>query len=399
MNIKRARKNIRSIIVPIGFSAVGFLVAFVLKVFLKAELDRLMISVIAFVVTTAGVLFLFPRVLKIPFGRVSAKDFISRVGLYRPAGIHKYILIGVISAIITLSGMMLASYQTEKYIPASSTITLTQAVFSLTPGIWEEILFRGVLMIVLLRLTKSLKKAAIIQIILFGLAHIKGLDLISLVDTFSVSIIAVAFTYITYKTRSLIPAIAFHYLHDTFLFFVQLPEGQYQGFSDNAIFYSFLWLSVALTVLVIKRMSERFSIQGSYNIYSVETRKEDTDTDSSEICRNNRELKKNKKILLINAVGFSALLISSIGEAGTLVIVFNILFVLTNLLLYIRLKKFEQNIRFYIGSLTSLVAFVTAYDYYKQGSENIYLCWILIGVVSAVVAFFKRWKRKAAELR
>lgn len=390
MNIKRIRKNIRSIIVPIGFSAVGFLVAYILKVFLKIELSRLMISVIAFVVTTAGVLFLFPRVFKIPFGRVTVKDFISRVGLYKPAGMHKYILIGAISAIITLSGMMFASYQTGKYVPVLSTITLTQAVFSLTPGIWEEVLFRGVLMIVLLRLTKSLKKAAAIQIILFGLAHIKGFDLISLVDTFSVSIIAVAFTYITCKTRSLIPAIVFHYLHDTFLFFVQLPEGQYQGLSDNAVFYSFLWLSVALAVLVTKRMSERFSIQGSYDIYSVEARKENADTGSAETLKNNKELKKSKKILLINAAGFSVLLVSSIGEASTLVITFDIFFVLTNLLLYIYLKKFEQNIRLYIGLLTSLVAFVTAYDYYKQGSENIYFCWILIGVISLVVAFFKR---------
>lgn len=396
MNIKRVRETIRSIIVPIGFSAVGFLVAFALKVLLKVELDRLMISAIAFVVTTAGVLFLFPRVFKIPFGRVNAKDFIFRVGLYRPAGIHKYILIGLISALITLSGMMLASMQTGKYVPVLSTITLTQAVFSLTPGIWEEILFRGVLMIVLLRLTKSLKKAAIIQIILFGLAHIKGLDLISLVDTFSVSIIAIAFTYITYKTRSLIPAIVFHYLHDTFLFFVQLPEGQYQGFSDNAIFYSFLWLSVALAVLITKKMSERYRIQGRYNIYFVGTGKEDKDTGSDKPCKNNKELRKSKKILLINAVGFSVLLIFSISEAGILVIIFDFLFVLTNLLLYFFLKRFKKNIRFYIGLLTSFVAFVTAYDYYKQGSKNIYFCWILIGLISFAVALFK--KRKARRI-
>ena len=58
--------------------------------------------------------------------------------------------------------MIIASYYIGNYIPTFSTISLAQAVFSLTPGIWEEILFRGVIMIVLLRLTKSFKKAGVI---------------------------------------------------------------------------------------------------------------------------------------------------------------------------------------------------------------------------------------------
>jgi len=395
MNILEIRKKIRPILLSIGFSVIGFAVAFVLKKFLHFELNRLEVSVIAFIITTASVLFLFPRVFKIPFGKVSVKDFIFKVGLYRPDNIFKYIIIGVISAIITLSGMMLASYQIGKYIPTLSTITLTQAVFSLTPGIWEEILFRGVIMIVLLRLTKSLKKAAVIQIILFGLVHIKGFDLISFVDAFSVLIMAISFTYITYKTKSLIPAIIFHYLHDTFLFFVQLPDGQYEGFSDNAIFYSFLWLSIAFTIIVIKKISERFKIQGGYDFYSIEGGIEISDISPAKTDRNEREIRRNKKILIFNAVGFSAILLSNIKESSLFLIIFNSLFVLTNLLLYIYLKKFEQNIRFHVSLLTSIVAFVTAYGYYKQGSENIYYIWILIGLVSIVVGFFRSRKKKA----
>ncbi|MCD6177323.1 MAG: CPBP family intramembrane metalloprotease [Candidatus Cloacimonetes bacterium] len=219
MNILEIRKQIRPILLSMGFSAIGFAVAFILKKFLHIELNRLEISIIAFVVTTLSVLYLFPKVYKIPFGKVSVKEWIFKVGLYKPEHTFKYIILGIILATITLSGMLFASFQIGGYKPDLSTITLGQAIFSLTPGIWEEILFRGVLMIALLHLTKSFKKASIIQVLLFGLAHIKGFDLISFVDAFSVLTLAISFTYVTYKTKSLIPAIVFHYLHDTFLFF------------------------------------------------------------------------------------------------------------------------------------------------------------------------------------
>ena len=114
--------------------------------YLHIELNRLEVSIIAFIVTTIGVLYFFPRVLKNPFGKVSTKDWISRVGLYKPEHTLKYILLGIILAIITLSGMLFSSFQIGGYKPDLSTITLGQAIFSLTPGIWEEILFRGVIM-------------------------------------------------------------------------------------------------------------------------------------------------------------------------------------------------------------------------------------------------------------
>ena len=398
MNIFEIRKITRPITLSIAFSAIGFLVAFILKVFLHIELNRLEVSVIAFIVTTTSVLYLFPRVFKIPFGKVSVKDWISKVGLYKPDHIFKYIVLGAISAIINLLGMMIASYYIGNYTPTLSTISITQAVFSLTPGIWEEVLFRGVIMILLLRLTKSLKKAAVIQIIIFGLCHIKGLDLLSFIDAFSVLILAISFTYITYKTKSLIPAIVFHYLHDTFLFFVQLPDGQYVGFNDNAIFYSLLWFSVALTIVVVKKLSEKYKIQGNYDFYSIEGKIENTDVSSAKTDQNGKELMRNKRILLINAFGYSSILLFSIEEAGMFLIIFNSLFVFTNLLLYIFLKKFKHNISFYVSLLTSIVAFVNAYDFYKQGSETIPYIWFLIGLVSLAVGLFKNRKKKDGKI-
>jgi membrane protease YdiL (CAAX protease family) len=255
---------------PFVFSSVGLMVAFLLKKGLGLELSKLTLSLIALTVTSAAVLLLFPRVFKIPFGLVSIKEFIKNLGLYKPRPLLKLVLLGLFASLFTLSGMLIGSLLTGKYIFSAGTITLAQAVFSLTPGIWEELLFRGVIMIVLLRLTKSFKRAALIQVLLFGLAHIKGLDLLSLVfEPFSVTLLAVGFTYIAYKTKSLIPGMIVHYVHDTFLFAVQLPGGDYFGFQDNIFFYAGLWISVALCVIMVKLFVERFNIISPYDFYTI----------------------------------------------------------------------------------------------------------------------------------
>ena len=90
----------------------------------------------------------------------------------------------------------------------------------------------------------------------------------------------------------------FHYLHDTFLFFVQLPDDQYVGLNNNVIFYTLLWFSVALTIVVVKKLSKRFNIQGQYNFYSIERGIEDTAISPAKTDRNERELKRNKKNII-----------------------------------------------------------------------------------------------------
>jgi membrane protease YdiL (CAAX protease family) len=141
-------------------------------------------------------------------------------------------------------------------------------VFSLLPGIFEEIFFRGILMIILLRITKSLEKAFSIQVVIFGLLHIKySLDISSLVDAISVLIIAIGLTYSVYKTRTLISAIIFHYLHDAFLFVVQLPDGLYKGFTDNAVFYIGLWIMVGIGILITKIATDKLQVQAKEPLY------------------------------------------------------------------------------------------------------------------------------------
>ncbi|MCF8223711.1 MAG: CPBP family intramembrane metalloprotease [Bacteroidales bacterium] len=261
------KRSIRAIALSVLFSSIGFVLSFLLRKVFDIDLSKLEMSIIAFIITTLCALLLFPIVFKIPFGKVSIREFIYRVGLFPPKKIHGFILLGVLAAATTLSAMLIGSLLTGKYVFDSSKITLAQAIFSLTPGIWEEVFYRGIIMIVLLRISGSFKKAAIIQVVIFAIAHIKGFDLKSIIDLFSVLVIAIGFTFMAYKTKSLIPGIVFHYLHDTFLFSVQIPGGEYTGFKDNALFYSALWIAIGIVIILTHYLSKKYKIINKYNFY------------------------------------------------------------------------------------------------------------------------------------
>jgi membrane protease YdiL (CAAX protease family) len=261
---KQIRIYIREIALTIFFSSFALILYAILK---RVGFSKLLGSSIAFIVAALVVFLLFPKVLGIPFGRTDTKEWTRKIGLYPPQSVWKHILLGILLAMCTLSGMLMTSIMTGKYVFDMGNINSSQMVFSLIPGVFEELFIRGVLMIILLRITKSLEKAFVIQIVVFGLMHINGIDAVSLVDALSVSIIAISFTYVAYKTRSLLAAIVFHYLHDAFLFLVQLPGGVYQGFSDNALFYAGLWIMVGVSILITKMATERFRIQAKAPLY------------------------------------------------------------------------------------------------------------------------------------
>jgi len=265
------RPVIRPIALTILFPLLGFLICLLVEMLLKIEIPRLISSIINLVVAAIAALFLFPKVFGIPFGKIRTQDFNKKIGFYFPDSAWKHILLGVILALCTLSGMLIASMLTGKYELNFGTITLTQSVFSLNPGIWEEVFHRGIQMMILLRLTKSLRKAAVIHVILFGLLHVKGVDIPALIDVFSVMIIAVGFTYTAYKTRALIAGIVFHYLHDALLFFVQVPKGVNTGFIDKILFYAMLWSMIGIGCLVTKFAAEKYRVCTSTDLYTLKS--------------------------------------------------------------------------------------------------------------------------------
>lgn len=271
MEIKDIMKNL---VRPIALTwvAVGFgsLVGLLLKLFLDRDIPTLCSIGITFVAAAFTAFFLFPKILRVPFGDVSLSEYLRRLGVYRPLNIWKHILLGVCLAACTFSGMLLGSLLTGRYVLNWSTVNVSHTLFSINPGLWEEFFYRGVIMFLLLRVTKSLKHAAVIQIVIFGLAHIKAFNLWAWVDVLSVMIIAVAFTYTVYKTRTLVAGIVFHFLHDVFLFLPQVPGGEYTGIYENMIFFASLWVMVGVGILIVKFSSEHFDIKADRELYMLE---------------------------------------------------------------------------------------------------------------------------------
>lgn len=260
----------RVLILAFAWPLIGFVLPPLFKLFFKIEISKLVVSLINLPIGFFGLLYLFPKVLRAPFGEVPLPQYLQRIGFYLPRGAWRHVILGMLLAGCTLSGMLVASLLTGRYVLDWSTINLSHIVFSLNPGIFEEVFFRGIIMLLLLQMTKSLPKAMLAQIAIFGVGHIKGFDLVSLVDAFSVMVIAVAFTYVAYKTRNLLAGMVFHFLHDAFLFFVQVPEkGIYIGFYENFLFYSLLWLMVGAACLLTWYATERLQIRAERELYVV----------------------------------------------------------------------------------------------------------------------------------
>ena len=263
------RSRIRPIILTMIAPITGFTFIYLLEVFLNVEFSKQISAMVNLVVVALVAFLVFPRRLGIPFGRIETRDFLRRVGFYLPENTWKHVILGLILAGCNLSGMLIASILTGKYVVDLSTLNFPHFLFSLNPALWEELFYRGVLMIWLLKNNYPLKHAFLIQLALFGVMHVKGTDLLALVDVFSVMVIAIGFTYVAYKTRSLLAGIIFHYFHDAFLFFVQISGGVYTGITENAMFYGSLWSMVGIGCIITKYFVEKLGVHATEELYNV----------------------------------------------------------------------------------------------------------------------------------
>jgi len=268
------KKLMREKVRPVGLTflapGMGFLLILVLELTMKIEVSKLLGSVVNLFVVAPVAFVLFPKWLGIPFGRIETREFLRKTGFYFPDNAWKHFVLGLILAMCALSGMLVASILTGKYVMNVSTINLPHLVFSLNPALWEELFYRGVLMFLFLKFTRSLKRAFVMQVVLFGLAHIKGVDVWAWVDVFSVIVIAIGFTYVAYKTRSLVAGVVFHYFHDAFLFFVQLSDGIHTGVTENAMFFGLLWLMIGVGCVITKLAADKFGVCAPTELYNLE---------------------------------------------------------------------------------------------------------------------------------
>jgi membrane protease YdiL (CAAX protease family) len=155
-----------------------------------------------------------------------------------------------------LSAILLATLLTGHFILDWSTVPALRWLKGLTRGIWEEVFFRGIILVLFMR-RYSQRKAIFFSVLVFALAHLGELSLDAIIDVISIFFMGLLFTYLVLKTGSLLPGIIFHYVHDIFVLLVQNAPGADQRLASGLL-YTFLWIALIIGAIATKMIVERW---------------------------------------------------------------------------------------------------------------------------------------------
>ena len=205
-------------------------------------------------------LYLMPFVLGLPNGRKAFKEYCRDIRLLPVQPLGRNILLGLLLAILTLSSILLASWLTGHFVIDGSTVPPLRWVKGLTRGIWEEVFFRGIILVLFMRLFPG-RRAVLLSAFLFAMMHLSVLNLEVAIDLISLFFMGLLFAYVVLKTGSLLPAIIFHYVHDVFINWVQNTPGADEVLS-SALLYGFLWVALIIGALLTKLIVEHWSGSG-----------------------------------------------------------------------------------------------------------------------------------------
>jgi membrane protease YdiL (CAAX protease family) len=159
-------------------------------------------------------------------------------------------------AALTLSSIFLASLLTGHFVFDWSLAPALRLVKGLTRGIWEEVFFRGIILVLFIRVY-PLRRAVFLSTFLFAMVHLNpmAINLKMIVDVVSIFFLGLLFTYLVLKTGSLLPAIVFHYIHDIFVNLVQNTPGANEPLA-SVLLYAFLWIALIIGAVLTKYIVE-----------------------------------------------------------------------------------------------------------------------------------------------
>jgi membrane protease YdiL (CAAX protease family) len=206
-------------------------------------------------------LYLMPYVLGLPNGRKSLREYCHDIRLLPMSPVGRNILIGLLMAALTLGSIYLASLLTGHFVLDLSTVPPVRWVKGLTRGIWEEVFFRGIILVLFMRVFPR-RRAIFVSTFLFAVVHLNpmAISLEHVVDVVSIFFMGLLFTYLVLKTGSLLPAIVFHYVHDIFVLLVQNTPGADETLA-SVLLYAFLWIALILGAFITKTTVDRWSPQ------------------------------------------------------------------------------------------------------------------------------------------
>jgi membrane protease YdiL (CAAX protease family) len=239
----------------IALTAVGYIALSLLELL---PLGKIIPPLLLFFGLGLVALVLMPFVLGLPNGRKSLTAYCRDIRLLPIQPVGRNILLGLLLALLTLGAILLAALATGHFVLDWGLVPGIRWLKGLTRGIWEEVFFRGIILVLFMRRYPTRKMMAIfLSAFVFAAIHLGRLTPEALIDVGSIFLIGLLCTYVVLKTGSLLPAIIFHYVHDIFVLLVQNTVGADKGLA-LALLYGFLWTSLILGALLTKLIVERW---------------------------------------------------------------------------------------------------------------------------------------------
>ncbi|MBK5112286.1 MAG: CPBP family intramembrane metalloprotease [Candidatus Heimdallarchaeota archaeon] len=230
-----------------------------------------------------SVAILWAIIVPLVLGLPNKRDFIDYAKSIRIAKIKpvlRSIGLGIITAIITLTFMLLANYLATLingqvgYEPAFLVDPFTINIYtSLMPGIWEEVAFRGVMLVLILKVQKKHLSiigngllfgvfhsvnilAGFLNAIFFGVEYNRENFIPTLFQIVYTSMLGIFLAYMFVKTKMLLPCIIMHYLIDGLSTLVTLnTEPLTWSFLCFMTFVGIGFLPMIINILIVRGFS------------------------------------------------------------------------------------------------------------------------------------------------
>ncbi len=271
------------IVVYLAFYIVGEVASAILSLRLLADnpsLAQVTRFAILFLVNAFLWLWLVPEVMFLPVGRVSFEKYVNAIRLDRTSArpIAKNILYALVCVSVFCIGLLVASLLTGEYnfdvtrilgFPDNQGNLRSFAfVFNLIPGFFEEVAYRGVILVLLLR-KYSEKSSIIISGIMFGVSHlinvlVYGVSWNTLTQVITGILIGVFFAYVVLKSGTLLTSMLIHYLYNSLsILFVVFDE------SDPMTYFFLKLIFASIIPILINGYLARYFLRSEVDTQSI----------------------------------------------------------------------------------------------------------------------------------
>ena len=226
--------------------------------------------------------WLVPHSLHLPDGKVPLQKYIDTIHLDKSSGkpYAKNIVFALVCVSVFCFGLLVASLLTGEYAfdigrilgfpDEQGNLNAFAFVFYLIPGLFEEVAYRGVILVLLLRKYTE-KTSMIISGIMFGVSHLiniltSGFSLNTLTQVLTGIIIGIFFAYVVIKSGTLLITIVIHYLYNSLsILFVVFNE------SDPVVYFILKMIFASLIPVLLNGYLARSFLKSKTQARSTES--------------------------------------------------------------------------------------------------------------------------------